>query len=196
MTVRYLGQRWAWNDRMFFSAMAWFWWFFATVFTTWTIASYRLTQARRQLDTMPAGTPLLKAPAPMKPGPRMLAMLGTNLMVFSCVISLAWWARDRVAAGIIVGVMLMLSLCHYYFSKGKTGGAAAMNYTVQLASTCAVMLAIFNLRFATWAATWYGVSPTEIQSLVPTWMVPALTSVLFLWAGILLVLTRPKSGIR
>ncbi len=196
MTVRYLGQRWGWNDRTFFSAMAWFWWFFAMVFATWTIASYRLTQAKRQLDTMPAGTPLLKAPAPMKPGPRMLAMLGTNLMLFSCVISLAWWAHDRVAAGIIVGIMLVLSLCHFYFSKGKTGVAAALNYTAQLASTCAVMLAIFNLRFDTWAAVWYGVGVPELHRLVPTWMVPLLTGVVAVWAGVLLALTRPKSGIR
>src|SRR5664280_2814471 len=62
MTVRYLGQRWEWDDRTFFSAMAWFWWFFAMVFTTWTIASYRLTQAKRQPDTLAADT-LLKAPA-------------------------------------------------------------------------------------------------------------------------------------
>jgi len=105
-------------------------------------------------------------------------------------------AHDRIAAGIIVGIMLLLSLCHFYFSRGKTGIDAALNYTAQLASTCAVMLVVFNLRFTTWAATWYGVSPTEIQSLVPTWMVPVLTSVLFLWAGVLLALTRPKSGNR
>ena len=195
MTMRYLGQRWEWDDRTFFSAMAWFWWFFAMVFTTWTIASYRLTQAKRQPDTLAADT-LLKAPAPMKPGPRMLAMLGTNLMLFSCVISLAWWAHDRVAAGIIVGIMLMLSLCHFYFSKGKTGVAAALNYTAQLASTCAVMLAIFNLRFVTWAACWYGVGTAELHQRVPTEMVPLLTLVLVIWAGVLLALTRPKPSVR
>jgi hypothetical protein len=90
----------------------------------------------------------------------------------------------------------MLSLCHFYFSKGKTGVAAALNYTAQLASTCAVFLAVFNLRFDTWAATWYGVSTTEIHSLVPTRMVPLLTLALAVWAGLLLVLTRPKSGVR
>jgi|NGEPerStandDraft_6_1074524.scaffolds.fasta_scaffold38743_2 hypothetical protein len=195
MTVRYLGHRWRWNDRTFFSAMAWFWWFFATVFATWTIATYRRMQTIRQLDAR-AADGLLKASAPMKPGPRLLAMLGTNLMLFSCVISLAWWAHDRIAAGIMVGIMLTLSLGHFYFSKGKTGVAAALNYTVQLASTCAVVLAIFNLRFDSWAATWYGVGIAELHSLVPTWMVPMLTLILALWAGLLLILTRPTARAR
>lgn len=195
MIVRSLGQRCGWTDHTFFSAMAWFWWFFAMVFATWTIASYRLTQAKRRPDAA-AADPLLQTPAPMKPGPRMLAMLGTNLMLFSCLISLAWWAHDRVAAGFIVGIMLMLSLGHFYFSKGKTGVAAALNYTAQLASTCAVFLAIFNLRFDTWAATWYGVDAAELHRLVPTWMVPVFTLVLAIWAGVLLALTRPKTGVR
>lgn len=193
MTVRYLGQRWGWNDRTFFSAMAWFWWSFAMVFGTWIVASYRITQAKRRSESIHADG-ILKAPAPMKPGPRMLAMLGTNLMLFSCVISLAWWAHDRMAAGIIVGIMLMLSLCHFHFSRGKTGTGSALNYTAQLASTCAVMVAILNVRFNTWAATWYGVSTTEISSLVPTRMVPMLTLGVCLWLGLLLVLTRPKSS--
>lgn len=195
MTLRYLGQRWAWNDRTFFIAMAWFWWLFAIVFGTWTVASYRITQAKLKSDA-PNADSVLKAPAPMKSGPRMLAMLGTNLMLFSCVISLAWWAHDRAAAGIIVGIMLMLSLCHFYFSRSKTGIAAALNYTAQLASTCAVMVAILNVRFNTWAATWYGVSTTEVRNLVPTWMVPTLTFGVALWLGLLLLLTRPKSSAR
>ena len=195
LVVRLLGQHWGWSDRTFFSAMAWFWWFYAMVITTWIIRIYRRTQAVPQPDTK-AGQPPLPALSPMKPGTRMLAMMGTNLMLFWCVILLAWWAHDRVAAGIIVGIMLMLSLCHFYFSKGKTGVAAALNYTAQLASTCAVMLAIFNLRFDIWAATWYGVSTAELHQLLPTGMIPLLTLVLVIWAGVLLALTRPKPSVR
>ncbi|HZL44750.1 MAG TPA: hypothetical protein VFC28_00860, partial [Opitutaceae bacterium] len=195
LVVRLLGQHWGWSDRTFFSAMAWFWWFYAMVITTWIIRIYRRTQAVPQPDTK-AGQPPLPALSPMKPGTRMLAMMGTNLMLFWCVILLAWWAHDRVAAGIIVGIMLMLSLCHFYFSKGKTGVAAALNYTAQLASTCAVMLAIFNLRFDIWAATWYGVSTAELHRLLPTGMIPLLTLVLVIWAGVLLALTRPKPSVR
>jgi hypothetical protein len=132
----------------------------------------------------------------MKPGMHMLAMLGTDLMLFSCVILLAWWARDRLTAAIIVGIMLAMSIWHFFLSRRKTGVAAALAYIAQVASSCAVMLAIFNLRFDTWAASWYGVGIEEIGRLLPTRMVPLLTSVLFLWAGVLLVLTRPKTGNR
>ena len=67
--------------------------------------------------------------------------------------------------------------------------AAVLNYIVQLASTCVTMLVILNVHFDTWAATWYGVSTTEIHGLVPTWMVPMLTLILALWAGLFLALT-------
>ena len=193
--VRTLGQHWGWNDRTFFSAMAWFWWFYATVITTWIVAMYRYNQALSRTAAATETLPL-PAPAPMKPGMHMLAMLGTDLMLFSCVILLAWWARDRLTAAIIVGIMLAMSIWHFFLSRRKTGVAAALAYIAQVASSCAVMLAIFNLRFDTWAASWYGVGIEEIGRLLPTRMVPLLTSVLFLWAGVLLVLTRPKTGNR
>jgi RNA polymerase sigma factor (sigma-70 family) len=193
--VRFLGQRWGWNDRTFFSAMAWFWWFYAMVITTWIIAMYRHAKGIGRPTTM-AGELPLPAGAPMKPGARMLAMLGTNLMLFSCVILLAWGAHDRMTAGIIVGIMLAMSIWHFFLSRRKTGAAAVVTYIAQLASSCAVMLAIFNLRFDAWAACWYGVDIAEIHGLLPTRMIPLLTSALVFWAGVLLVLTRPKSSVR
>jgi RNA polymerase sigma factor (sigma-70 family) len=193
--VRWLGQRWGWNDRTFFSAMAWFWWFYAMVITTWAIAMYRHTQTICQKSAA-TGEVLSPAMAPMKPGTRLLAVLGTNLMLFSAIIFLAWSAHDRVTAAIIVGVMLALSVWHFFHNRGQPGIPAAVTYIAQLASSCAVMLAIFNLRFDPWAASWYGVGIEEIRRLVPTRTVPLLTLVLALWAGLLLVLTRPKRGIR
>ena len=195
LIVRWLGQRWGWNDRTFFSAMAWFWWFYAMAITTWTIAMYRYNQAicRKSAATGEIPCP---AAAPMKQGTRMLAMLGTNLMLFSAIIALAWGAHDRMTAGMTVGVMLALSVWHFFLHRGRTGIPAAVTYIAQLASSCAVMLAIFNLRFAVWAACWYGVGTAELRRLLPTQMVPMLTLALAAWAGVLLVLTRPKAGVR
>jgi hypothetical protein len=191
LAVRWFGQRWGWNDRTFFSAMTWFWWFYAMVITTWTVAVYRYNRAMGQAATA-AGERPLPAPAPMKPGTRMLVALGTNLMLFSAVILLAWGTHDRMTAWIIVGIMLALSIWHFFLSRGKTGSAAVVTYIAQLASSCAVMLAIFNLRFDAWAACWYGVGAAELHRLLPTQMVPMLTLALAAWAGVLLVLTRPK----
>ena len=193
--VRSLGQHYSWSDRTFFSAMAWFWLFYAMVITTWIVAVYRYTRALDRTATA-AGETSPSSGAPLKPGPRILAMLGTNLMLFSAVISLAWWAHDRTTAGIIVGIMLAMSLWHFFLFRGKTGSAAVAAYIAQLASSCAVMLVIFNLRFDAWAATWYGVDVAGIHSLLPTRMVPLLTLVLVIWVGVLLALTRPKSSVR
>jgi hypothetical protein len=193
--VRLLGHRWGWNDRTFFSAMAWFFWFYAMVITTWSIAMYRRTQAICQKSAA-AGEIPCPATAPMKPGTRMLAVLGTNFMLLSWIIPLAWWAHDRMTAGMTVGVILALSVWHFFFFRSKMGTAAGLTYIAQLASSCAVMLAILNLRFDAWAASWYGVGIGEIHELLPTRMVPLLTLVLVLWAGLLLALTRPRSGVR
>jgi RNA polymerase sigma factor (sigma-70 family) len=193
--VRWLGQRHGWNDRTFFSAMAWFWWFYAMVITTWTVAAYRFAAAMVRKETA-TGERTLPAPTPMKVGTRMLVALGTNLMIFPAVLLLAWGAHDRMTAGIAGGIMLAMSVWHFFLSRGKTGMAVTVTYIAQLASSCAVMLAIFNLRFDTWAACWYGVGIGELHALVPIGMVPMLTLVLALWAGTLLALTRTKTSVR
>jgi hypothetical protein len=175
--------------------MAWFWWFYAMAIATWSIAAYRRMQAMSEPDASRRGIPD-PATAPMTPGTRMLTMLATNLMLFSAIIFLAWSAHDRMTAGMTVGVMLTLSVWHFFRSRGKAGMAAGLAYIAQLASSCVVLLAIFNLRFDTWAANWYGVDVAEIHHRLPTRMVPLLTLALVLWAGMLLVLTRSKSGSR
>ncbi len=115
-------------------------------------------------------------------------------MLFACVVALAWWARDLMALGIIAGIMLMLSSAHFIPCGGKAGFAAALYYNIRLASTCAIVLVIFNLRFERWAAVWYRVRISELHAVVPTWIAPMLTLVLALLAGMLLVLTRRRSG--
>ena len=192
--VRSLGQRWAWNDRTFFSAMAWFFWFYAMVIATWAAAMYRRTQAICQKSAAEGEIPD-PASAPMKPGTRLWAVLGTNLMLFSSVISLAWWAHDRLTTGTTVGVMLALSAWQFFFFRSRTGTAAGLSYIAQLASSCGVMLVIFSLRIDAWAASWYGIGVAEVHEQLPTRMVPLLTLALAAWVAVLLGLTRPKPGI-
>ena len=124
-----------WDDRRFFSTMAWFWWFYAMVITTWIVAVYRWNQRLRQPDKAAAETPCAPA-APMKPGMRVLTVIGTNLMLFWCIILLAWRANDRITAGISVGIMLALSGWHLVLSRRTAGMASLATYIVQLASGC------------------------------------------------------------
>ena len=93
-----------------------------------------------------------------------------------------------MTAGTIVGIMLALSAWHFFRSPDR--GATA--YFGQLASACAAMLAIFNLRFDVWEAYWNGVSLAEMHRLMPLWLIPLLTLVLLIWTGTVLFLTKPK----
>jgi RNA polymerase sigma factor (sigma-70 family) len=193
--VQSLGHHFAWNDRIYFGAMAGFWWFYAMVMATWMIVIFRQSQAKCQLGEV-AGETLQPHMTPMTPGRRVAVVAGTHLMLFWCIIFLAWKAHDRLTAGIIVGLMTLLGIWNYFKLRGVTGWAAGRAYTGQVASCCVVMLAIFNLRFDVWAASWYGVSVAEIPSLFPVWIVPVLTLALAVWSGIFLAITKPKSSLQ
>lgn len=189
--VRILGRHLQWSEQTFFVAKAGFWWFFATVVATWITIVYRRSQARPQ-PSQAAGEVLQPAMMPLKPGTLALVVAGTHLMLLWCVIFLAWMAQDRITAGIIVGIMLTLGIWQFFHARGKTGAAAARAYIGQLAVCSAVMLAILNLRFDVWAASWYGISVAELHHRLPIWIVPLLTLTLLLWSGLFLALTKPK----
>jgi hypothetical protein len=97
-----------------------------------------------------------------------------------------------LTTAIIVGLMAGLGVWHFFNLRGLTGLAVARAYLGQLASCCALMLAIFNLRFDVWAASWYGVSVAETHNLLPMWIVPLLSLTLVFWTALLVALTKPK----
>jgi len=192
--VRYMGSHFAWSDRVYFIAVAGFWWFYVMVITTWIIGIFRRVQARCQSED---GAGEIRQPAtkPMETGTRMAVVAGTHLMLFWGVIFLSWKAHDRLTTAIIVGLMAGLGVWNFFNLRGRTGWAMTWAYIGQLASCSAVMLTIFNLRFDVWAASWYGVGVDEITRLVPVWMIPLLTLVLVLWSGVLLAATKQKRAL-
>jgi len=189
--VRALGSHCGWNDRICFAAVAGFWWFYAMVMATWIIVMLRRIQAKSQPDEGP-GEIRQPATTAMEPGTRVAVVAGTHLMLFWGVIFLAWRAHDRLTTAIIVGLMAGLGVWHFFNLRGLTGLAVARAYLGQLASCCALMLAIFNLRFDVWAASWYGVSVAETHNLLPMWIVPLLSLTLVFWTALLVALTKPK----
>jgi RNA polymerase sigma factor (sigma-70 family) len=193
--VQLLGHHFRWNDRTYFAAMASFWWFFWMVAATWITIVFWRSQARPQPGEA-SGEVLPPAVAPLEPGTRALVVAGTHLMLFWCVIFLAWRAHDRTTTGIIAGIMLTMGIWHFFHSRGKTGTAGARAYIGQFASCGAVILAIFNLRFDVWLASGYGVSVAEVHRMFPMWMVPVLSLVLVVWTGVFLTLTNPKRRLR
>jgi RNA polymerase sigma factor (sigma-70 family) len=189
--VQLLGHHFRWNDRTYFEAKAGFWWFFWMVTATWISLVFWRSQARPQ-PREAAGELLPPAMTPLKPGTFALVVAGTHLMLFWCVIFLAWRAHDRTTVGIIAGIMLTMGIWHFLHSRDKTGAAGSRAYIGQIALCGAAILAIFNLRFDVWLASGYAVSVAETHRMFPIWMIPLLSLILVIWTGVFLTLTKPK----
>jgi len=187
--VRYLGHRSGWTDVTNFVAVACFWWFYAVFMATWITTIYRNVKA----NNLSAGGTGLSAP-PMKPSLCAGTVVGTHLMMFWGVITMAWQTHDRMAAVIIVGLMAGLAIWNYCKVRSLTGTAAMLGYIGQLVTCSAVALAVFNLRFDVWVAPDYGVGPAELHQLMPTWIVPLLSLVLVVWTAVFVALTKPKQA--
>ena len=184
--VALLGRYFGWSNRNYFAAMASFWWLFAMIVALWSTISYRRTQSA----TRPGGLDV----KPLPPVRVAAVVAGTHLMMFWCVMFLAWRFADLVTAGIAAGVMLISGIWHFRRSRDKTGPTFAMAYIEQLASCCAALLAFLNLRLDAWLAFGYRVSVSEVHRLFPMWMLPVYTLVLVVWVVALLAIIRPKGS--
>jgi RNA polymerase sigma factor (sigma-70 family) len=187
-----MGRHFAWNERVFFAAMSVFWWLFAMIMAAWIVVCFRRSQAGGRSAEV-TGEILAPAAKAMQAGTLAGVVAGTQLMMFSSVISLACRAHDWMTAGIIAGIMAALGVWHFFHSRGKTGVPASRAYLQQVGLCSAVLLAIFDLRFDVWLATNYGVTLAEIHSRFPMWLVPLLTLAVGVWTGVLLGLTKPRS---
>jgi RNA polymerase sigma factor (sigma-70 family) len=189
--VRFLGHHFEWSDRVYFVAVAGFWWFFTMVMAAWIIGLFRRGDMQRQTDQR-GGDVLQEGAATMQPGRRLAAVAGTHLMMFWAIITLAWRANDFMAAATIVGLMVALGAWNYFSLPGQFGLKLWRGYIGQLGLCAAVILAVLNLRFDVWVAAAYGISVADVSRLFPAWIVPVLTLVLVAWSVALLAVTKPK----
>ena len=188
--MKSLSQHFEWSDRTFFAAMAGFWWFYAAVAVTWSVAWFwhRLAFYQQTEQTIETPRPAM---TPMKTGTRAGMLAGVYLAFFSWLVYLAWQENDRISAVIIGGTMLALGLWHFFHVRGKAGMAAIRAGIGHFALCWGVVLGILNLRWAAWLASRHECSVAEIHHLLPAWVVPVLTLALLLWAGLVLTLTKP-----
>ncbi len=123
----------------------------------------------------------------------MIVAAGMYLCYFWGFIFMARMAGDRLWAGIIVVIMVVLGLGFYFHLRGKTSAGDARRAAIgHVAVAFAMILLILNLRLDVWLAAYRGVSLTEIHQLLPSWVMPVLTLGLLAWAGTVCALTRPK----
>lgn len=185
--VDFAGHNFHWSDPGFFTAMTGFWWFYGMCMATWIIPIYRHSQRDARRFEL-AQTPV----EPMTPLRCAAIVAGTHIMMFWGIIRLAWSEHDHPGAVTIAGMMTVLGVVNFFLLRGRNGPPLGPAYIRQLASCCAVLLAIFNLRFDIWVVSIYRISVTELHSNMPTWMVPALTLVLVVWSAFLLAQTKPN----
>ena len=184
-----------WSDRISFVAMVGFWWVYTMFLCALGVVGFgRISGASQRSEE--AGNIPRPAIAPLKPGTLAVVVAGTHLMLFSWLVRLAWRANDRMAAGIIAGMMVVLAIGAFFNTRGRTGAALARATNGHVAVCGALLLATFNLRLDVWLASGYGVSVAEIHRLLPTWIVPLLTLALVIWSGVVLALTKPTRRTR
>jgi RNA polymerase sigma factor (sigma-70 family) len=190
-TIRVLSEHFQWSDPTFYAVMAGFWWFYAIVLAALCVVMFRrILSIREQSEA--AGEIPRPAMIPLKPGRRIVLVVGLYLACFSWLIDLAWRAHDPVWAGIIAGLMVCLGAWNYFQRLTRTGTAIIRATIGQLALVWGVILVILNLRLVVWMASLRGVDLPTINHLLPAWVVPLLTLALLGWIGILLVVTKPR----
>jgi RNA polymerase sigma factor (sigma-70 family) len=190
IALEVLDQRLKWSDEAYFPIMAGYWWLYAVIAVTITVAMMRRLMAiRRQSER--AGERPRSSATPLKPATNAVVWAGTNLAFFSWLICVSWKLHDRMTAGIIAGLMVGLTLWNIVNVRGKIGEAAMRAVAGHLALAWGVVLVILNLRLDVWIAHAHRSSLAEIHSLLPAWVIPLLTLALVLWAGVVMALTKP-----
>lgn len=181
------GHRLNWSDPVFFAVVTGFWWFYAMCMATWIISVFRHAQS----DFLGGGAS--RTPATPMTSLRCAGIVaGTHIMMFWGIVQMAWGAQDSLGVAIIAGMATALGVVNFFLFRGRNGPSLGPAYIQQLASCSVVLLAIWTVRFDVWVASIYRIGEAELQSRVPTWIVPAFALVLVLWSLFLLSITKPK----
>ena len=187
-----LGRCYAWDERIRFSAVAGFWWCFVTATITLQIILVRRShmRARRTQSVEPNGAFARN----IKPGFRALVVAGAHLALFSWLIALASRYGDLLGAAITTGTMLVLGFWTFFQLRSETAGTLVRTLSSRLALAGALILLIVNLRADVWVAFAYGVSIADAPTILPTWIIPVLTSALVAWVSLLFAIAATKQA--
>jgi hypothetical protein len=187
-----LEHRFQWRDEIYFPIMAGFWWIYAAVAVTMTIVMLRRFMALRRESEKNGETSSTSA-RPMKAGTSALIWCGTYFGFFSWLIGVSWRLHDHTTAGIITGLMVALCIWTTASLRRRAGIAALQTVAWHLTFTWTAVLVILNLSLPTWIALAHGTTLVEVHRLLPVWVIPMLTLALVVWAGLVMVLTEPKT---
>ena len=127
----------------------------------------------------------------MKAGTSALVWGGTYFGFFSWLIGVSWRLHDYTTAGIITGLMVALCIWTITSLRRRAGIAALQTVAWHLTFIWTAVLVILNLSLPTWIGLARGTTPAEVHHLLPVWLIPLLTLALVVWAGLVMVATKP-----
>ena len=186
--MRALSRHLGWNDLTFFRVMAGFWWFYAIVLVTLSIAIFRRVLAIRQESEETTAVSHITGKPP-KVSAIVAVVAGVYVACFWWLIDLAWRAHDQASAGVIAGIMVALTIWHFVQLRGRTGVAATRAIAGRMALVWGIILVILNCRLEAWLASLHGIDLAEMYRLLPVWIIPLLTLIVVAWVGLLLRMT-------
>jgi RNA polymerase sigma factor (sigma-70 family) len=188
--VRAFGRHHQWSDSTLVGTLAGFWWFYGAVAALIIVAHFRsILTIRGQFE---AAGGVARATT-LTGGRRLIFVSCLYLAFFSWLIYLAWDTGDRVWAGIIAAIMILLCIWRLYQGRGKTGTAVIRLIAWHFVLAMGTILVLLNLRLDTWLAERRGVSLAEMHRLLPTWVLLLLSLGLVAWVAALIAVTKPKS---
>ncbi len=114
------------------------------------------------------------------------------------LVDIAWNAGDSLAVAIVMTVGAVAIAWPIVLSASMGHAAAARSVLSQMPAVLmyGVILLMLNWRLDLWIAVRNGrqnpLSLSEVNSILPMWIVHAATALLLLWVGALLLMTKPK----
>jgi hydrogenase-4 membrane subunit HyfE len=124
---------------------------------------------------------------------RVVVIAGVTIGSLGWMIGLATAAEDRLSVGIVVGAIVILTWWANHRVRKKTGEDSEVRTLLELVLLIvATTLIMVNWQLQGWIATTRGVALAELQRSMPLWSVNLCASVLAVWVGALLLMTRPR----
>jgi RNA polymerase sigma factor (sigma-70 family) len=189
--MRAMRFHYAWSDQSFYALMTGYWWLYFAAFETYAVLIFRRAIDLHRQSEKEGGISEAKG-APQSTGSSVVMIGGMYVACFSALIYIAWQTHDRVWAGVIAGIMVVLGAWHFLGLRGKTGSAEVRASIARMAVLWGMMLLIMNLRWDAWLAAIRGAGLAEVHSILPVWVIPLATLTLLIWTGIVIALTRPR----
>jgi RNA polymerase sigma factor (sigma-70 family) len=188
-----IGHRHYWDQSEWTFNMTTFWWFYAmTLLVTMIVMMHRQLNQQRSEN---AAKDLTRADEQKSLTASLFQVVGMNVLAFTSMINLAWHAHDRLGFTVAITAMLASTAWGIWQVRRKAISKERRGW-MQAGIVWVVLFAMLNWRVDVWLAAGMHTSLDYAQVMLPMTMVHLLTLALVAVAGVVFVMTKPKSAAR